>query len=101
MVVPLLSGSGIRIKIIEGMALGKAIVSTTIGAEGIHYTDGKDILIADTAEEFVEAIEKCLAGPEFCRKMGNQARTLILKEHSLDVVVKKLESFYTRVLEKN
>lgn len=101
MVVPLLSGSGIRIKIIEGMALGKAIISTTIGAEGINYTDGKNILIADNPEEFAAAIEKCLAGPEFCRTMGENARTLILEEHSLEGVAKKLERFYNRVLEKN
>ncbi|HRD37448.1 MAG TPA: glycosyltransferase family 4 protein, partial [Bacteroidia bacterium] len=47
MLVPLLSGSGLRIKIIEGMAYGKPIVSTAIGAEGIKYTHGKNILIAN------------------------------------------------------
>lgn len=56
MVVPLWSGSGLRIKIIEGMAYGKAIVSTSIGAEGIHYTNGKNIVIADSAETFAQAV---------------------------------------------
>lgn len=101
MVVPLLSGSGIRIKIIEGMALGKAIISTTIGAEGIRYTNDLDILIADTPEAYVAAMEKCFSGPGFCRELGNQARKLILEQHSLEVVVKKLESFYQQVMEKN
>ena len=55
-IAPLLSGSGIRIKIIESMAMGKAVVATTIGAEGINYTTGKDIMIADTPEAFCEAV---------------------------------------------
>lgn len=101
MVVPLFSGSGIRIKIIEGMALGKAIISTKIGAEGINYTDGKDILIANDANTYVEAVEKCISNKNYCLELGKEARNLILKEHSLEVVMKKLESFYKVVLEKN
>ena len=101
MLVPLFSGSGIRIKIIEGMALGKAIISTSIGAEGIHYTDGEDILIADDAEGFREAIRKCFASKEFCNGLGEKARKLILQEHSLEHVVKKLESCYGRLMEKS
>ena len=101
MVVPLFSGSGIRIKIIEGMALGKAIISTGIGAEGIHYTDGRNILIADDAPAYVEAVEKCLTGKAFCDALGKEARQLISGEHSLDQVVKKLESFYGEIIEKS
>jgi len=101
MIVPLFSGSGIRIKIIEGMALGKAIISTTIGAEGINYTDGKNILIADDPETFLKAIETCFADKSYCDNLGNEARKLIKNEHSLEQVVKKLEDFYNRLLEKN
>ena len=54
MIVPLLSGSGIRIKIIEGMALGKTIITTSIGAEGLDINDGVNILIANTPQEFLE-----------------------------------------------
>ena len=49
MIVPLQAGGGLRIKIIEGMALGKTIISTTIGAQGIPYTDQENILIANTS----------------------------------------------------
>lgn len=101
MVVPLFSGSGIRIKIIEGMALGKAIISTRIGAEGINYTDGKNILIADDPRSFVAAVEKCFADKAFCEQLGKEARTLIKNEHSLEHVVKKLETFYQGMMEKN
>jgi glycosyltransferase involved in cell wall biosynthesis len=56
MIVPLLAGSGMRIKIIEGLALGKAIVSTSIGAEGIHAVHNESICIADSAQEFIDAV---------------------------------------------
>jgi len=56
MIVPLFSGSGMRVKIIEGMTLGKAIVSTSIGIEGIIHQDKKDVFICDSADEFVSAI---------------------------------------------
>lgn len=100
MVVPLFSGSGIRIKIIEGMAMGKAIISTKIGAEGINYTNGENILIADTAEEFPEAVRKCVESPELCGILGKNARRLIEEEHSLEHVMAKLEKFYNQILRK-
>ena len=100
MLVPLFSGSGIRIKIIEGMALGKAIISTSIGAEGIHYTDRQNILNADDARAFAEPGGECLASKDFCDRLGKRARELILQEHSLEHVVKKLESFYRGLMEK-
>ncbi len=62
MVVPLLSGGGMRIKIIEGMALGKAILSTTLGAEGIAVRDGHDILLRDSAAEWLMALRAWALG---------------------------------------
>jgi glycosyltransferase involved in cell wall biosynthesis len=56
MLVPLLSGGGMRVKIIEGLAAKKCIISTTIGAEGIECTNGKDVVIADSPQEWIEAI---------------------------------------------
>ncbi len=56
MLVPLLSGGGMRVKIIEGLAAKKCIISTSVGAEGIESTHGKDIVIANSPEEWVEAI---------------------------------------------
>ena len=99
MIVPLFSGSGIRIKIIEGMAVGKAIISTEIGAEGIPYTDGLDILIANTPEEFLTAIDKFVSNKEFCEKVGANARKLIEDHHDIDKITQKLLAFYQRVLE--
>jgi polysaccharide biosynthesis protein PslH len=94
MVVPLLSGSGMRIKIIEGMALGKTIISTTIGAEGIHYTHEENILIADEPEAFFFALKKCIKNHEFARRVGNNARKLAEKEYSNLKLVVELITFY-------
>lgn len=73
MVVPLFSGSGMRIKIIEGMALGKPIVTTSVGTEGISTTDGENIVIAETPEEFIESISKLIEDRDFFEKIGRNA----------------------------
>jgi len=99
MIVPLFSGSGIRIKIIEGMALGKAIISTEIGAEGIAYTHGLNILIANTPEEFLKAVEKFVSSKVYCVEVGTNARKLIEENHDLVKITQKLLAFYQRVLE--
>lgn len=95
--VPLFSGSGIRIKIIEGMALGKAIVSTTIGAEGIRVTHAKDIMLADTADDFAEAISRCVEDAAFCRQLGDNARQLIHLHHNNADLMRKLSEFYRTI----
>lgn len=94
MIVPVLSGSGMRIKIIEGMALGKIIISTTIGAEGINCTSGENIIIADTPKDFANAICKCLEDHEYCNRIGENARRLIASEYSNDQISKKMISFF-------
>lgn len=73
MVVPLFSGSGMRIKIIEGMALGKPIVTTSVGTEGISTTDGENIVIAETAEKFVGSISRLIEDRDFFEKIGRNA----------------------------
>lgn len=93
-IVPLLSGSGIRVKIIEAMSLGKTVVTTSIGAEGINYTDGKDILIANTPEEFIAQIRRCVADKEFCRQIGQNAYELIVKEYGTQALTKKFLALY-------
>jgi glycosyltransferase involved in cell wall biosynthesis len=75
-VVPLLSGSGTRIKILEAWAAGRAVVSTTIGAEGLGARHGRHLLIADSAEAFAEAVSKLLGDDELRRAIGNSGRAL-------------------------
>ncbi len=97
-IAPLFSGSGIRIKIIESMAMGKAVISTKIGAEGIHYTDGKNILIANTAEEFSKAATFLYENPEKSKEIGENARKLILEKHNNEKIIQNLISFYQEIL---
>jgi polysaccharide biosynthesis protein PslH len=97
MIVPLFSGSGIRIKIIEGMACGKTIISTTIGAEGINYTNLEDILIADEPAGFIEMITACMNNKVFLNEIGKNARKLIKKEYDRDLIIQKLLGFYQKI----
>ncbi len=97
-VVPLLSGSGIRVKIIEAMSAGKVVISTSIGAEGINCTDGKNILLANTPQEFVNQVQRCLDDSEFCRTIGDNARRLIKEEYSISKTTANLENFYNNLL---
>jgi len=97
MIVPLLSGGGMRVKIIEGMAMGKTIISTSVGAEGIRYENGKDLLIADTPEAFFEAISKCLKNPEMAFAIGNHARKLAESFFENKVLGSDIINFYNEV----
>lgn len=73
-VVPLLVGGGTRLKILEAAACGKAMVSTTLGAEGLEMLSGHDILLADQAELFAAAVNRLLADAGLRQRMGMAAR---------------------------
>jgi glycosyltransferase involved in cell wall biosynthesis len=96
MIVPLLSSGGMRVKIVEGMAMQKCIISTSLGAEGINFTNGHDILIANNREEFYNAIQQCIRDEEYCIQLGKNARLLAEKEHDIKVVIKNLVAFYQK-----
>lgn len=98
MIVPLFSGSGIRIKIIEGMALGKTIISTSLGAEGISYSNGDNILIANAPCEFFDMITLCIEDPVRREKIGKNARHLIEAEYDQNAIIHRLISFYQQLL---
>ncbi len=80
-IVPLFAGSGMRVKIVEAMALGRAIVSTTVGAESLAYTDGLDILIADDATKFANAIIKVLQEKNVRSALGKNAQKLVSEKY--------------------
>ncbi len=98
MVVPLHSGSGMRIKIIEGMALGKAIVSTTIGCEGIPAVDQENILIADDPDEFVKAVERLVEDKALFNRISQKAVDLIHEKFDNLAIVGSLIDFYKQHL---
>ena len=98
MIVPLLSAGGIRVKIIEGMAHGKAIISTAIGAEGISYKDEENIIIANSLEDFVEIAQKLEANKIDFTKIGTQARKHVVNNYDQKIMSKKLISFFETIL---
>ncbi len=81
-VVPLWIGSGMRLKILEAFALGRAVVSTSLGAEGIEIEDGGNILIRDEPESFAKAVIDVLTKPELRDRLGTNARALVERRYS-------------------
>lgn len=98
-VVPLLSGSGIRVKIIEAMSAGKTVVTTTLGARGIKYEAGKHLLIADTPQQFVEQIRRCVEDQAFCAQVGHNAYNLIVEEYDNEKLTQRLLTLYNSIIE--
>jgi len=98
MVVPLFSAGGMRVKIIEGMAMGKAVLSTPIGAEGIDCTDGRDILLATTAQEFADHLIALHNDPARAASIGKNARKLVERSYADEPIVQDLAAFYKRLL---
>tara|TARA_B100000809_G_scaffold67022_1_gene63884 strand:- start:6702 stop:7889 length:1188 start_codon:yes stop_codon:yes gene_type:complete len=93
MVVPLLTGSGMRIKIIEGMVLGKIVITTSIGAEGISYTDKKNIVIANSPKEFSKAIRYYLENESKQIEIGKEARKLMESNYDNNIIINNLIDF--------
>ena len=91
MLVPLFSGSGIRIKIIEGMSLGKCIISTSIGVKGINCSKNKNILIANTENEFIETMCFCIQNPDKVNEIGNEAKKYARENFSKEHITNELK----------
>lgn len=98
MLVPLFSGSGMRVKIIEGMAMGKAIVATSIAAEGVAYTHQQHLLIADTANDFCQQLCRCLNQPDLVQQLGSEARLLVAQQYDQQLLSQRLVRFYEKIL---
>ncbi len=94
MIVPLFSGSGLRVKIIEGLALGCPIVSTSIGAEGIEVTDGKEIMFANSTDEFIEKISLLLNDENLMNTISTNAKKLAETSYDAIKITHELTEFY-------
>lgn len=97
MIVPLLNGSGIRVKIIEAMAMGKIIISTAVGAKGIPCEHKKNILIANSAAEFSEMISLILQNSEIRKTISENARKFAEENYDNRKITEKLVSFYRQI----
>jgi glycosyltransferase involved in cell wall biosynthesis len=90
-VVPLLAGSGARFKILEAWAAATAVVSTTLGAEGLAARDGENLLLADSALAFAEAVSKLLASPQDRQRLGMAGRRLLEERYTWDVAWRRID----------
>ena len=98
-VVPLRLGGGTRLKIVEAMAMGKAIVSTTLGVEGIKAVAGRDLLVEDHPGAFGDAVSRLLAEPGLAVRIGQSARQMAVERYAWSGAARALEGFYRRILE--
>ncbi|MDR2835696.1 MAG: glycosyltransferase family 4 protein [Bacteroidales bacterium] len=99
MIVPLFSGSGMRVKIIEGMALGKTIISTSIGKEGIEATHNENILIVDSPEDFFNCLEKVYLDKSISEIISKNAIEFIHQNYDSHLIGEKLSKFYLKQLQ--
>ena len=83
MVVPLLSGGGMRLKILEAMALGRIVITTSLGVEGIEAKDMQEVLIADSPEDFEKKISFCFNNPDKLDKISQNAISLFNTKYNL------------------
>ncbi len=90
MVVPLLSGGGMRAKILEGMAVGKVVLSTRLGMEGIEATDRRECLLAEKPEEWLEALRWCYSEGDNLAVLGALARVFCAQNFDNEAVARKL-----------
>ena len=96
-VVPITVGGGTRLKILDAMAMGKAIVSTSIGCEGISVADGREIIIADSPEVFAAKIGQLLHDPDLACKIGENARKTVMSTYSWKKIAPELTSVYAKL----
>jgi sugar transferase (PEP-CTERM/EpsH1 system associated) len=99
-IVPLRIGGGTRLKIFEAMAMAKAVVSTTIGAEGLPVSNGVELLLADTPQEFAQAVVRLLTDRDFATEMAQRAAATVRREFSWDKVAESFAAICQTAVEK-
>jgi glycosyltransferase involved in cell wall biosynthesis len=97
-VVPLRMGGGTRLKVLEGMSMAKAVVSTSVGCEGIDVTHDEQLLIVDEARGFADAVLQLQADRARRLEMGRAGRQLVERQYRWDSVVDRLEGFHARLV---
>jgi glycosyltransferase involved in cell wall biosynthesis len=100
MLAPLFSGSGMRIKVLEAMALGKPVIATPLGAGGIDVTSGENILLANDPAELAQHVVRCMNDDALAQRIGNAARALVVERYDADVLARKLLGFYEELVSK-
>lgn len=97
-VVPLRIGSGTRLKVLEALAMGKAVVSTTVGCEGLDVSHGEHLLIADDPATFASAVTWLLENPAEAASLGRRGRALVESRYGWEQAVGELERFHQSLI---
>ncbi|MEP6474534.1 MAG: glycosyltransferase family 4 protein, partial [Gemmatimonadota bacterium] len=97
-IVPLRIGGGTRLKILDAWAMGKAVVSTSIGCEGLRAVDGQNILIRDSPKEFAEAVALVLRDAALRQRLGAAARQTVEETYSWEVLSQPMIEAYLGVI---
>ena len=98
MVAPLVASAGTNIKVLEAMAMGKAVVSTPAGVNGLDLTPGEDFLLVHTAKEMAAAIESLLADPAARARIETAARARVERDYSWDTIARAQSALYRELL---
>jgi glycosyltransferase involved in cell wall biosynthesis len=93
-VVPLRIGGGTRLKVLEAMAMGQALVSTRLGCDGFDFADGREVRFADAPDAFAEAVTALLADRAAAAALGQRARAYVETHYGWDAIIPKLEAVY-------
>lgn len=99
LVVPLLSGSGIRIKTIEGMFQGKSIVTTSVGAQGLNCINYKHLLIADNEDDFIECISELVNNQKLRDDLSKNAQEYAIEHFSMHKISLQWKTLYSQLLD--
>jgi glycosyltransferase involved in cell wall biosynthesis len=97
-VAPLRIGGGTRLKVLEAMAMAAPLVSTTLGAEGLSVTHGRELLLADTAESFASEIVRVLSDKELATELGRGGRRLVEQSYDWRASARALDALYRETL---
>ena len=98
-VIPLLVGGGTRLKVFEAMAMGKPIVSTSLGVEGLPVVDDGNVLLADTPVEFVEKVSRMFESADLRRRLADSAFEMVGESYSTEPIARQFEAICLAAIE--
>jgi glycosyltransferase involved in cell wall biosynthesis len=101
LVVPLRIGGGMRIKILEALAMKKAVVSTSVGCEGIDVKHGEDLLVADSEDGLVKGISVLIENRNYRTKLGIQGCQTVQEKYSWESIAELIENNYAEVISES
>ncbi|MCP4610423.1 MAG: glycosyltransferase [Planctomycetes bacterium] len=99
-IAPFVSGTGIKNKILEAMAMGKAVVSTSIGCRGINVSPNEDIIVADDPKEYADEVIRLLTDSLLRNNMGHNARKSMKTNYSWDKIAEQFDILFNQVVHK-